>query len=63
MFVFSCEFLSLFVSQVKGVVLKSGTVLEADVVIAGIGNNIILIHAINPTSTTLLLLQCNGPII
>lgn len=46
-------------------VLKSGTVLEADVVIAGIGNDIILpqyvernilIHVVNPTNTTLLLL-------
>lgn len=30
-----------FIFQVTGVVLKSGTVLEVDVVIAGIGNLII----------------------
>lgn len=42
--IFSCivpKLVFFFFLQVKGVVLKSGTVLEADVVIGGIGNFII----------------------
>jgi len=31
-----------FFSQVKELVLKSGTILEADVVIAGVGNSVLL---------------------
>lgn len=41
---------SFFDLQVKAVVLKSGTVLEADLVVAGIGNNMILtpvVHVLN----------------